>query len=189
MINADTERVAAAVSREVGLDLTVIRPAAVYGERDRLLAPRVAALTRLPLIPILGTGAKTVPVVYAGNVADAVLLALDRGGAGRAYNVAADHPLTQEGLLRGMAAALGRRVRTVHVPAAAVRAAARVARTVGARVPGVGSLPLERVAHLALGDNPYGSRRIREELGWEPPFSHEEGLARTAAWLREGAGS
>ncbi|HEX9887348.1 MAG TPA: NAD-dependent epimerase/dehydratase family protein [Longimicrobiales bacterium] len=182
----EAESVALKVAREEDLDVTVVRPAAVYGERDRLLGPRMAALTRLPLVPLLGPGTNTLSVVYAGNVASAVALALDRGQPGRAYNLATDHPLTQEGLARGLGEALGRRVRTVRVPAAAVRAVARAARRFGARVPGVASLPVERVACLALSDNPYSTSRIRDELGWQPSFTHEEGLRRTAAWLREG---
>ena len=179
----EAEAAARAVERESGMGVTIVRPAALYGERDRLLAPRLARIVRWPVVPLLGEGGNTLPVVYAGNAADAVTCVVARGSGSALYNVGLDHPLTQRELVEGMARALGVRPRLVAVPASLVREGARLGRTLGLTVPGAGDLTLERVARLSLGDNPYRTERIRDELGWVPPFTHEEGLARTAAWL------
>lgn len=181
----ESEAVARAVAEEERLDVTILRPAVVYGERDRMLAPRLAGLARSPVVPLLGSGENTLPVVYAGNVADAVITALDADRAGGVYNVAQDRPLTQQELVCGLMKALGRSPRVVRVPAPAVAAVARLCESLGLAVPGAGDLSVARVARLSLQDNPYRSERIRRELGWAPPFTHEEGLARTAAWLSE----
>lgn len=175
-----------------GPRLTIVRPAALYGERDRLLTPRLARLVRLPVLPLLGSGQNAVPIVYAGNAAHALGLILDaaRGAAGssaapspvRVYNIGMDHRLTQRALLEGMARGLGRTPRFVHVPVRLVREGARLGEAIGLNIPGVGDLTLERLAHLSLGENPYTTDRLRHELGWTPPFTHEEGLARTANW-------
>lgn len=182
------EAAARLAAREEGMGLTILRPSALYGERDRLLAPRLARIVEWPLIPVLGDGHATLPVAYAGNVADAVLLCMERPPEGlepRVYDVGFDHPLTQVELLEGMARALGRRrPRLVNLPAALVRSAGRLSEALDLSVPGVGDLGLDRVARLALQDNPYPSRRIRSELGWTPVFTHEEGIRRTARWLQ-----
>ena len=184
----EAEAAARQAAGEEGLRLTILRPSALYGERDRLLAPRLARLVEWPVVPLLGDGTATLPVAYAGNVADAVLLSMERppeGSEPRVYDVALDHPLTQVELLEGMARALHRRrPRFLRVPAALVRSAARLGETLDLTVPGVGDLGLDRVARLALEDNPFRSRRIRRELGWTPVFTHEEGLRRTARWLQ-----
>ncbi|MBW3534925.1 MAG: NAD-dependent epimerase/dehydratase family protein [Gemmatimonadetes bacterium] len=184
----EAEDVARAAAGEEGLALTILRPSALYGERDRLMAPRLARIVAWPVIPVMGHGRATLPVCYAGNVADAVLLAVERPPEARetrVYDVALDHPITQVELLEGMARALGRRPpRFLRVPAPLVRSAASLGHTLRLSVPGVGDLGLDRVARLALEDNPYRSRRIRRELGWTPVFTHEEGLARTARWLQ-----
>ena len=44
-------------------------------------------------------------------------------------------------------------------------------------------LPLERAARLTTEGNPYLTRRIRDELGWEPPFTHAQGIPTTMTWL------
>jgi nucleoside-diphosphate-sugar epimerase len=168
------------------MSLTVLRPAAVYGERDRLLATRIARLVRRPITPVVGSGRNTLPVVYAGNVAAAIERCLDRPPrrSARTFDLGVDHPLTQNELLLGIARGLGTRTRLLHLPGGPLRVAAELGERLGLSVPGAGDLSLSRFVRLALADNPYGSRRIRAELDWVPAFGHDEGLARTAAWLR-----
>lgn len=181
------EAVAAAVHAEGRIQVTTLRPAAAYGERDRLFLPILARALRLPVFPILGGGENTVPVVYAGNVAAGVVAALSGRGAGRAYNLALDYPLTQRELLEGLARGLGVRPRFVAVPGWLVESVARAAGAIGAAIPGVPELPLRRIARIGLRENPYRSDRARSDLGWDPPFPHGVALARTAVWLKQRA--
>lgn len=180
----ESEAVARGIEKMRGLPVTIVRPAAVYGERDRLLTPAVADILRLPVVPLLGPGDNTVPVVYAGNVAVAVRLCLEAGRGRATFDVGLDHPLTQRALLEHLAGGLGRRRRFVQVPAGVVRGVAGLLARLGIAVPGAEHLPTERLARLALGENPYLSRRIRSELGWSPPHAHEDALPRTGEWLR-----
>jgi nucleoside-diphosphate-sugar epimerase len=157
----------------------------VYGERDRLMAPAVASILRAPIVPLLGQGDNTLPVVYAGNVAVSMRRALEEGRRGTTYDVAMDRPLTQRALFEGLAAGLGVTRRYVRVPAGLVEGAAALLVRLGVKTPGAAHLPIDRVARLALGENPFSSRLVRSELGWDPPYGHEEALTRTGRWLRE----
>jgi len=182
----EAEAVALDLHGRKGLSVTVLRPGAIYGERDRLFAPRLIRFTRLPLVPLLGRGDVPLPVVYAGNVADAILGILDASGTGgRIYNLAVDRPTTQRDLLAGLARGLDRKVRFLTVPAFAVRWGAAFADALGVKIPGARDLPLRRVARFALAGNPYRSRRIRSEIAWEPPHPPDEALERTGAWFGE----
>lgn len=180
----EAEEVARGIEDARGLPVTVVRPAAVYGERDRLMIPAVADVLGLPLTPLFGPADNTLPVVYAGNVAVAIRLCLEAGRGAETFDVGRDHPLTQRALFELLAEGLGRRPRFVRLPAGLVRAVARGLGRLGVGTPGAKHLPVERVARLALGENPYPSRRIRAELGWTPPFRHEETLPRSGAWYR-----
>ena len=177
------EEAAAGIHESGRMQVTIVRPSAVYGERDRLFAPNLARLLRLPVVPLMGRGDNSVPVVYAGNVAAGVASALDGRGAGSAFNLAVDFPLTQRELLEGLARGLGRSPTFVSLPAALVRAVANVADRASFVVPGLRGLSGARVARLGLGDNPYASQRAREWLGWRPSVSHESALRRTGRWL------
>jgi nucleoside-diphosphate-sugar epimerase len=97
------EEAATAMHDSGRLQVTILRPSAVYGERDLLFAPNLARVLRLPVVPVMGRGDNTVPVVYAGNVAAGVASALDGRESGNAFNLAVDYPLTQRELLEGLA--------------------------------------------------------------------------------------
>jgi len=181
----EAERSAAQCGAEEGIAVTTVRPAAVYGERDRLFAPKLASLARLPLIPLLGSGSNRLPVVYAGNVARAIVSVLSGLGRGGIFNLSEDNPLTQRGLLEGFARGLGREPRLVSIPGALIRAGADIASWVGGSVPGLKGLSLERIARLGLGDNPYPADRARDVLDWNDHIPHEDALRRTAQWWLE----
>jgi len=75
-----------ALADELGLGLTALRPAPVYGPRDGKLTPRLRrrALARFALAPSV-----RVPFVHARDVADSAVAALDRPVShGRAYILA-----------------------------------------------------------------------------------------------------
>ena len=71
------------------------------------------------------------------------------------------------------------------MPANLIRKGARILDGLGAFIPGVKHLSISRVAEFALGENPYASRRLREEFAWDPPHCHEDALIRTGQWLTD----
>ncbi len=184
---AEVEALSAA--REGGFRLTILRPPALYGERDRLFLPKLVRLVRSWIVPVFGSGRTTMAVAYAGNVAAAIEQALTDHRSEGVFNLTTDFPLTQLDLLEGIAEAVGAVPRFVHLPASLVRAGARVGDRVGVRIPNARDLSLARVVRLSLEDNPYRSDRIREVMGWSPPYTHKEGMARTGAWLASTEGA
>src|SRR5205814_2384283 len=126
---ARSKRAAEEVVREAalrdGLSVIAIRPNVIYGERDKLFTARVIATMRRRVLPRIGSGTNHLSCVYAGNVASAIVAALDArvGPAFYAYNVTRDAPslLTQREFLGAFAAALGVRVLFVPVPVVVAR--------------------------------------------------------------------
>ena len=179
----EAEVAARRVAAEEGLALAILRPSAVYGERDRLMIPALAEIVRRPLVPMFGSGKNTLPIVYAGNVAEAIRLVLEDGEGGVTYDVGHDETLTQRQLFQWLAAGLGRQPRFVRIPAGVVRGAVGLLCTLGVGTPGAKHLPLERVSRLALGENPYPSLEIRRKLAWSPSETHQQALMRSGKWF------
>ncbi len=179
----EAEMVARRVERDTGLPVTTVRPSAVYGERDRLLGPAIEGLLSSPVVPLFGPGENTLPVVYAGNVAVAIGIVLDSPAGGDSYDLGMDHPLTQRDFFYKQAMGMGRAPRFVRLPAFLVRSVALLFSRMGVTPPGAKHLSLERLAGLALEENPYLSLRAHRDLGWEPPHRHDEALRRTGRWL------
>jgi nucleoside-diphosphate-sugar epimerase len=130
----------------------------------------------------LGAATNTLPVVYAGNVAVGIRLALEAGTGGTTYDIGLDHPLTQRSLMETLAEGMGVVPRFVRIPSTLVRGGAAALARLGVATPGAQHLPIDRIARLALGENPYRTRRLRDDLGWAPPFAHREALLRTGRW-------
>jgi nucleoside-diphosphate-sugar epimerase len=179
----EAEEVARGIEEKRGFPVTILRPSAVYGERDRLMAPALARILRLPLVPLLGPARNALPVVYAGNVSVAIRLAMEAGRGGTTYDIGLDHSLNQRDLMRWLAAGLGLSPRFCTLPAPLVRGGAAILAKVGVGAPGARHLPINRLTHLALGENPFRSERVRTEFGWEPPHGHKDALERTGKSL------
>jgi dihydroflavonol-4-reductase len=79
-----SEDLAWKISAQKDIQLTTLRPSAVYGARDKNLMPYLHMAMKLPFLPM---PAIAWPLVYAGDVARAVVSALEfDGSAGQAYN-------------------------------------------------------------------------------------------------------
>ena len=150
---------------------TVLRLPAVHGERDyqhrlfmevaRIDAQRPAMLVSASASSWRWTRA------YAGNVADAIALAVtDERAAGRIYNVAEPNTPTQVEWLRDVARIAGWRGEIVVVP--------------DALMPPDPSGTTNNYAQSMVVD----SSRIREELGYTERVPSDEGIARAIAWER-----
>jgi len=166
-----------------GLAAIAIRPNVIYGERDRLFTKRLVATVKRGVLPQIGPGTNHLSCVYAGNVASAILAALDRSPQPgfRAYNVTCDAPprLTQREFFEAFARGVGVRPRFIPVPLAIVRAGVvlwsallRLVRP--GRYAGLGVSAISFI----LGENPYSIDRIGAELGWTPPFDTRTAIAR-----------
>jgi len=167
-----------------GLDAIAIRPNVIYGERDRLFTNRLLANLKRGFIPQIGPGTNHLSCVYAGNVASAIVAALDAPAQTgfRAYNVTRDAEplLTQREFFATFAAALGRPARFIPVPVGLVRFGIAVwgillKAVFPGRYAGLGGAAVSFI----LGENPYAIDRIRAELGWSPPFDTRTAILRS----------
>jgi len=130
----------------------------------------VVRAVRFGIVPQVGPGTNRLSCVYAGNVAAAIVRAIDAPAApGRAYNVTDDGPgsFTQRGFVDAFAQALGVRVRHVTLPYSVARfvvdwyARAQFLFRPGT-YPGIGSAAVRFLS----GENPYSSARARRVGRW-----------------------
>jgi len=165
------------------LPVSVVRPAAVYGPRDRdfLGAFRLAA-RRLALHAVPRDNAFS--IVHVRDVVAGLLLAAeDPGAVGRTYFLANDRPTTWRELYATVAdAASVNRSFELQLPLAALSIAGLAGDAVSA-LTGWHSLANGNKTRLArprwwLCD----ASRARDELGWRPSIGLQEGLRETYLW-------
>jgi UDP-glucose 4-epimerase len=111
-------------------------------------------------------------MVYVGNLADALMhCTTDPRAAGQCFHVADGTAPTVAELVRMLARHLGKPARLLPVPAAWLRMAGRLTGR---------SAQVERL----IGSLQVDTSHIRDVLGWQPPYSTDEGLSATADWYR-----
>jgi UDP-glucose 4-epimerase len=166
-----------ALSAAAGLELRVVRPPLVYGPGVRAnfrnLLSWVQRGVPLPFASLHNARS----LVYVENLADLLaLLALGpTAGAGSpTYLVSDGTDLSTPELVRDIARALGVAPRLFNVPEFVLRGA-------------LSALGRGELANRLLGSLRVDSTLARAELGWAPPFSLSEGIARTAAWFKRNA--
>lgn len=165
---------------------TAVRPCVIYGTRDRQFVPRIARALRYGIAPVIGGGDTTLPIVGAANVAQGAILAAAHDGAGgRAYNLANDFDVTLRDLYRFAGEGLGRRIRVIPIPRGVAMAVFRSWHKLGHILGGASRVVPSGAIDMITRDNPFTSRRARDELGWIPNVRPEEGLVGAFRWWRD----
>ncbi|MBE7210770.1 MAG: NADH-ubiquinone oxidoreductase [Gluconacetobacter diazotrophicus] len=169
-----------------GRNGTMLHPTMIYGAQGENNVRRLAALLRrLPVLPLPGGGRALVQPIHQDDLTLAMLAALRDGQDGpRSLVVAGPEAVPYRAFARAVAEAAGVQPRpVVPVPAAALIAAARLARL----VPGLPRIGPDEVRRLGE-DKAFDIEPMRRELGVSP-ISLREGLRRTFAGseLRGGA--
>jgi UDP-glucose 4-epimerase len=144
-----------------GVDYCALRIANPFGERQRIASGQGAVTTFLHRayrgepIEIWGDGSVVRDYLYVGDVAEAMVRALDHRGAHRVINIGSGVGRDLNEILAAIETVIGRPIERRHVPARNFDVPANV---------------------LDIG-------LARAELGWAPTTPFEEGLRRTLRWV------
>ncbi|MER8062292.1 MULTISPECIES: dTDP-glucose 4,6-dehydratase [unclassified Streptomyces] len=157
---AGADILARAYARTYGMDVSVTRCSNNYGPRqypEKLIPLFVTNLLEGERVPLYGDGLNVRDWLHVDDHCRGVQLVLEKGGAGKAYNIGGGEQLTNLELTRLLLEECGAGPeRIVHVP--------------------------DRPGH----DRRYcvDDGRIRE-LGYAPRVSFRDGLGRTVEWYRD----
>ncbi|MGH3191851.1 MAG: NAD-dependent epimerase/dehydratase family protein [Streptosporangiaceae bacterium] len=178
------ERLLERLIRDEGAPVTIVRPGWIYGPGDSASFARFAGMIERGQMIMFGPGTNHLPLVYARDAAEGVLLAGAAAGAeGRSYLLVNDEPVTQRDFLATIAAYLG-------VPAPTRRIPYRLAVLAGACAEAVGRVtgrrqppPVTRYGvRLLGGDNRFVISRARHELGFSPRVGLADGIRLSVRW-------
>ena len=163
---------------------TIVRPPIVYGEWDHGVLTAFK-LVRLGVVPRFGDGSQELSVIYAGDLAEAVIAAGSTPGtANRIYFAA--HPVATSSteLIRAIGRALGKTPRLLHIPGPAARA---ILWTIGsaARLAGRATiLSADKAEDFLAAAWTCRADALERDTGWRAHVDLEAGLRRTAEWYR-----
>jgi nucleoside-diphosphate-sugar epimerase len=166
------------------IEVTVIRPAWIYGPRDRTSIARLYRMVSSGQAKILGRGDNRLNVVYAGNIAEAAIEAAGRADCnGEAFNCSNDGRITQQEYFDLLARTIGAAPITRHVPYRVAYSAGLLLECLGHALRWQKPPFVTRYAVWLMGRRSYFSAdKARRVLGWNPTISYEEGIPLTIRW-------
>ncbi len=171
------------------LGVVAVRPHLVWGPGDTQLVGRIVDRARSGKLAMVGDGTALVDSTYIDNAISAHVAALDAvhpGAvcAGRAYVVANGEPRTVRELMEGICRAAGVPFKPKHVPTALALGAGSVVDLLWPKFR-EDEPPLTRFIAEQLGTaHWFDPRPARDDLGWTPHITLEQGFALLAASYR-----
>jgi nucleoside-diphosphate-sugar epimerase len=172
------------VVRAGPLPWTIVRPPTVYGPRDRELL-RLFRAAFLGLAPVFGDGSQELSVVYAPDLAGALVAAARApGAAGRTYFAAHREICTSRQLATAVARAMGRRPRVVGVPEPLARGLLQVTGAVARLADRATILTPDKGNEFLAPAWTCRPDALERDTGWQAAHDLADGIRRTLAWYR-----
>ena len=163
---------------------TIVRPPTVYGEWDRAVL-KAFKLARMGVAPVFGDGSQELSVIYAGDLAAALVAAATTPAtANRVYYAA--HPVvtTSRDLVRAIGRAVGREPRIVPLPGVLARGLLWTIGTIAHLAGRATLLSGDKAAEFLAPAWTCRPDALTRDAGWRAVTDLETGLRRTAAWYR-----
>ncbi|MDQ0096031.1 NAD-dependent epimerase/dehydratase family protein [Paeniglutamicibacter psychrophenolicus] len=158
---------------------TVIRPAWIWGAPGDPQLQGICSAIRSGRMRMVDAGRHRIVTSHVDNVVSALLLALHHGHGGDAYYVFDEDALPIRDFLGGLVATQGLGLPPASIPAPVAKFLASVLGGLWALARKPGPPPLDRlVVELNARDFLVSDQLARDVLGYRPPVTRAEGLAR-----------
>lgn len=169
---------------------TILRPEGLFGPHDQIMLPRLLQMIKhygCLLLP--RNGDALVDMTYLENAVHAMWLATQREDrpSGRAYNITNQQPGPLRHIVQQLIDDLGMKCRIRSVPYPMLDMLARGMEKLARKNDKEPVLTHYGVAKLNF-DLTLDTARARRELGYQPLITLEQGISRTAEWLKEHGG-
>jgi len=163
---------------------TIVRPPTVYGEWDRAVL-KAFKLARTGVAPVFGDGSQQLSVIYAGDLAAALVAAATAPATANGVYYAA-HPVvtTSRDLVRAIGRAVGREPRIVPLPGVLARGLLWTIGTIAHLAGRATLLSGDKAAEFLAPAWTCRPDALTRDAGWRAVTDLETGLRRTAAWYR-----
>jgi nucleoside-diphosphate-sugar epimerase len=163
----------------------ILRPPVVYGPRDTDVFEVFRSVAKGMMVRI-GRDESYFSYIHVKDLAEALWLAVSsEEAAGRTYFVANPEPVSWTAFAETAASIMGRRVRSVGVPAPLAYLAGWCAEGVSRLRGKPGIVSRQKIIEARCRYWTCDPSRARQELGFQPARSLREGLEETLAWYKD----
>lgn len=182
----ESEQLAFQYHRDFGIPVAALRPGFIYGPGDRTVMPRIIENLRTGFLRYPGGGRQAMNTIFIRNLVGAVFLALERESAvGQAFNLTDGEKVTKRQFIEKICDALvlpkPTRTPPMWFAYSITWTYEKLYRLMGAK-----NAPPYNFARLKfMGLNlDFSIDKARQQLGYHPRVSFDDGIAETMAWYK-----
>ncbi len=169
----EAEQVLRDIAADTGLEAVILRPPLVYGPGVKANFLRLLKLVDRGIPLPLANVNNCRSLVYIENLLDAVVTCITHPkAAGETFLVSDNMDLSTPEVIWLMAEAMGRKARLFPFPPIMLKTMGKI---IGR------SAEIDRLTGSFCVD----SSKIRTMLGWNPPYTLEEGIRKTVLWYKK----
>ncbi len=167
------------------LPITVVRPPAVYGPRDRDILDFFQAVQR-HICPVVGGGsAQTLSLIHARDLAAGMVdAARTPGAAGQTYNLGSERPYTWAEVKQAATDALNTWAVTIPVPGPLVGLVGAASEAWGRLTGTHPPLNRDKAREIRYACTACSIEKAQRDFGYAPSTPLHEGVAQTIRWYR-----
>jgi len=181
----ETEKLLLDAYKEHGLKVTIIRPGIVFGPLGRVFFPHLGFRYQDKIFFIIGDGNSILPLTYIENTVDGIYRAsISENAIGEKYNLVDGNEITTRKYIKKFNDITGASAHIVRLPYMipyCASAAYELGAYLGLLRKGVTSRAQLKTKQTRVK---FVSEKAKNELGWEPEVSLEEGLVRTFEYYK-----
>jgi nucleoside-diphosphate-sugar epimerase len=170
------------------IELIILRPSNIFGPADTVFTYLITwALDKGVLFAFPKRGETLTSPCYVKNIATATESALKtKTGFGEAYNITDGNDIQWKTYLSLIAEQLGRKPPRMSVPVNPLLFVSRILESIYTLLK-IRSRPFitpHDIVHVSE-DYSFSIKQAKTKLGYNPPYTTEEGIAETVRWYRE----
>lgn len=166
------------------LPVTIVRPSAVYGPRDRDLF-RYFKMIRTGIEPLLGSGAHQLNLVHVQDLVRGILTAGEHpDGEGEVFFIGGENLSTADICTR-IAEAMRKKPLVFHLPEKLIYVVGALGEATGRILRRQVFFNVQKVREAVQDAWTCSIDKARSRIGWEPRMSISNGMSATYAWYLE----
>ncbi|MFL5830047.1 MAG: NAD-dependent epimerase/dehydratase family protein [Solirubrobacteraceae bacterium] len=165
-----------------GFETVAVRPRFVWGRGDTTLLPTMTEMARSGRWAWIGGGRNRTATTHVENTVQGLVLGAERGRGGNAYFVTDGEPVGFREFVTQLLDTQGVEPPSRNIPAPVAGALATVSETAWRLLPLPGRPPLTRFTYwVSAQECTIKIDKARQDLGYEPVKTREQGLAELRA--------
>jgi len=167
------------------LPITIVRPPAVYGPRDRDVFEFFKSVNK-GLQPMIGLKTKTVSLIYVTDLVNGIILAGEhRAGVGKAYFISSERYYGWKEVGDITARIMQKKTLRVKIPVGVVYTIAAVSELFSMATGKAVLLNMEKARDIVQDAWTCDISKAKKDLGFHESHTLENGIRKTVGWYRE----